>query len=223
MLTLVTSFYPGDRVKEQLRAYRSWLSLKLPIVAVQLERDISFVSDTFPKVKIHATDKSGKEFGLIDSPRVISLIDQAKDKDILIINSDIIIAKVTPADFLKKWLPHPETMFKVGIRTEVPQGHKLPSGIDVFRVTTMQYPIFKDIGYSLGSDTWDYWMVWTALTNGLSIKTVDIQLLHPSHKPGRSDTIKQRSREIFKQQQNVDMHQLKKVVQALTDRAHLIK
>jgi len=219
---IVTSFYPESRVKEQLEAYQSWVKLGVTITAVQLSKDANFTKVNFPLVKLVVDERSGKEFGLVDSIRISALLDQAAIEPILIVNSDIIIND-TPTVFYKNWATPERNVFRVGIRTEIGSNHQIPSGIDVFRITPEQRLFYKDIGYSLGNDTWDYWMVWVALLNNQTIHAVETKnLLHKSHKPIRNDVMKQRAREIFRTYWNVDMRQLKYVIQGLTNRGSLI-
>jgi hypothetical protein len=85
-------------------------------------------------------DRSGADFGFIDTIRIKALTDRDDGDGVLIINSDIAM-KCDPSRFRREWADVPGDVFRVGIRWDQDK-HLNKSlskrGIDVFRLSSAQ-------------------------------------------------------------------------------------
>lgn len=220
-MKIVTSF-SLDRPERRRYCLESWRKYGLEIVAVQLPEHADFVRQNFDGVTVVEDPRGGKPYGLFDAVRVKAIFEQATDGPILIVNSDISI-KDSPEKFNHDWLAVDDDEFRFGVRWDRDaDGTKSLNryGIDVFRLSKSQAAALPDIGFCIGSDVWDYWIVWHLMRQNLRIRTMtDCRLIHAKHEKTRSEDHRAASVAIFERRHGITERQLSSIILAVTGRS----
>jgi hypothetical protein len=219
-MKIVTSF-ATNRIERQQYCVSTWQKYGYEIEAVQLPHHIGELKSQFSSVTFVEDDRSGKDFGLVDTVRIKALLDRDDGEGVLVINSDIAM-KCAPPKFNAEWLNVPDSVFRVGIRWDQDK-HLNKSlnkrGIDVFRLSSAQCDQVKDVGYSLGTDVWDYWIIWAMLVEGYTIEAShDPGILHAMHERFRPEAGRDVGYELFRKLYGVNKKQLGTLIQVLTGR-----
>jgi hypothetical protein len=219
-MKIITSF-ATNRIERQQYCVSTWHKYGYQIEAVQLPHHLDQLRDQFAGVTFIEDDRSGKDFGFIDTIRIKALIDRDDGDGVLIINSDIAM-KCDPSKFRREWVDVPGDVFRVGIRWD--QDKKLNKslnkyGIDVFRFSSAQCGQVEDVGYSLGTDVWDYWIIWAMLVEGYLIEAShDPGILHAKHERFRPEVGRDVGYELFRSLYGVNKRQLVSLIGVLTGR-----
>jgi len=202
---------------------KTWKRLGLPIYSIQLEKEVPEVEGVYRGVKILSTGKSGKEYGAKDTVRIKAITDLALrfKEPILFINSDVKIDS-TKDQFRRDWIDYDEGAFRVGVRYDK-DGKKPaklnPYGIDAFRFTPEQAEKVKDIGYSVGTICWDYWIVWEMLRQGFEVSAkLTRGLTHQVHPNTHTRQDIDQGHDIFKRNYPISLRTLSLVVREETGR-----
>lgn len=168
------------RIERQQYCLETWRKHGT-ITAVQVAEDIPKLQADFPFVNFVATNLTGDvPYGYTNRVRIKALVDAGPG---LLINSDI---KLTDSEqsFKKKWTAK-QNEFLVGVRQDF-DGPGQPKelnafGIDAFLITQKFASSLPDVGFVIGVSVWDYWMVWHALTEKLTVRPILDGLLHLRH------------------------------------------
>ena len=183
-MRFVTSFAPS-RIERQQHCLQSWAAIASEVIGIQSPGEAEQMRNLFPGVQFVETELVGDMFGRPKNVRVRPLVEQAKDKPVLLINSDIEIVQ-EPAAFIAQWSTSATHDLKAGIRWErhpaTGAERLLKYGIDVFLVTPDMVDLLPDIGLTIGCPGWDYWLPWMLHRNGYRIDAeMSRVFLHETH------------------------------------------
>ena len=183
-MRFVTSFAPS-RIERQQRCLQSWLPIASEVIGIQSPGEADQMRGLFPGVQFIETDLVGNMFGRLKNVRVRPLVEQAKDKAVLLVNSDIEIVQ-EPSVFIARWSTAAAKELKAGIRYErhpiTGEERLLKYGIDVFCVTPDMVDLLPDIGLTIGCPGWDYWLPWMLHQHGYRIDAeLSRVFLHETH------------------------------------------
>lgn len=224
-MRIVTSFGPS-RIERQQRCLQSWLNAGHEVIAVQSVGEPEKLSPHFLQAKFVETDLVADKFNKPAIPRIKAMIDQATDKNILIVNSDLELVG-NPKDFANDWSEPPEKVLKVGIRWDyLPRTRAkrmFKWGVDAFLITPQIAQDLPDIGLAIACPAWDYFIPYHLVTRcGYTVVTNKrYHLKHDIHPRNWSDTDYHTGLRIMKEQYGIDKLSLANFIQEQTGRKHM--
>lgn len=183
-MRICTSISPRRKERQQ-KCIQSWLMLGCTVTAVQTTEEISIIQQDYPEVNFVVTDRVGTVFNRPNLVSINVLLDQAREEDILILNSDVEI-RTTVGELNRVWHPIDSNTLMMGIRWEEDPVTKslklLKYGIDAFLITPQIASDLNDIGMTMGCPAWDYWIPIHLQRKGYKIHTSKhLSLFHEIH------------------------------------------
>lgn len=224
-MKIVTSFGPSRLDRQQI-CLRSWLNAGFEVVSVQSPGEAEKLAPHFPGAHFVETDLVADAFGKPTFVRVKAMTDQAKDCNVLIVNSDLeLIGNLV--QFRNDWTHPAAKVLKVGIRWDYLNKTRAKRmfkwGVDAFLITPQIAADLPDVGLAIGCPAWDYWIPYHLVTRcGYSVITNKrYHLKHDIHPRAWSESDYHTGLRIMKEQYGIDKLALANFIQEKTGRKHM--
>lgn len=183
-MKIVTSCAPY-RIERQRYCIESWLKYGYEVIAIQPSHQVESTKLNFPNVTVVESKLTGEILNKPNNIRIAAHLDIARQNkcNILLINSDIELTYTK--DEFSFWETLEPNELKAGVRWDIynETDHRLQcSGIDVFLISPTFANKLSDLGFTIGTSMWDYWIVWEAYIRGFKITTETRKyLIHQQH------------------------------------------
>jgi hypothetical protein len=221
-MEFVTTINPNSRYERQRDCVNSWIKLGATVSSLQLPSEIQKVYELFPDVNVLVASPR-KGVWSKETPSINSLIKHYKDKEVLLVNSDIKLAYQNQKEFESYFNHQEQNVLTCGIRYGIAQNGRHtfnPYGIDVFRFFPGMLRALPETDFCLGVPGWDYWIPFYLCT-ALKFKLrtyFHTQIEHLEHEDRWNDTDQSTAHRIIEKECNWHRTKVTKWIQNQTGR-----